>query len=53
MALGMTLRVPISDATPDLTQKIKVPFFSKVAKITNHVGNRMFVKGPASVLENR
>ena len=49
----MKFRVPMSNPSPDLTDKVKAAFLSQVSEIANQVCDGMLVAGAAVPLINR
>ena len=49
----MKFRVPMSNPSPDLTDKVKATFLSQVSEIANQVCHSMLVTGAAVPLKNR
>ena len=50
---SMKFRVPMSNPSPDLTDKVKAAFLSQVSEIANQVCDGMLVAGAAVPLINR
>jgi hypothetical protein len=49
----MMLRVPVSDTSFDLAEKVETTFLRKVAEITDQICHGMFIPGAAVRLKNR
>jgi hypothetical protein len=51
--MKVLLRVPMSNAPPDLAEKVKAKVVGQVSEIADQVGNDMLIASSAVLLKNR